>query len=478
MRRGASIAILVLAAVSLWVSSAAADTIVLKNGRHIIGSNVTESGERVSYETPAGTLSIPRSIVERIVRDDRSPSGFGPSEPPPVSVPRLDVGEGFAELADRVVHNGSVDNSLLASLENDARSRSPEAIAKVAAAHHAAAQFLVAKGQLDAAANQYKRALIFAPDNVPLLLNLAVLELRQSEYTAAIDPLVRARRIEPDSADVAKLMGWAYSGANKLDQAVEEWNRALKLRPDAEVSSALVKAKQDRDEEASYREGETAHFSVKYSGAAAPDLARGILRTLEEHDRDLQSQLDFSPPEPIAVILYTNQAFADITRAPGWAGALNDGRIRIPVQGLSSVTGELSHILKHELTHSFITQKTHGRCPTWLQEGLAQFMEGRRSRDAASTLIDAYEHNSAPSFAQMEGSWMGLSGDGAAFAYAWSLAAVEAIVYPSGMSDISRLLDHVATDSSTEAALIAALRMDYAELAHQTSAYLHRNYAR
>ena len=119
---------------------------------------------------------------------------------------------------------------------------------------------------------------------------------------------------------------------------------------------------------------------MKYSGSAAPDLARGILRTLEEHYRDLQSQLDFSPPEPIAVILYTNQAFADITRAPGWAGALNDGRIRIPVQGLSSVTGEMSHILKHELTHSFITQKTHGRCPTWLQEGLAQLWKGSQPR--------------------------------------------------------------------------------------------------
>jgi hypothetical protein len=40
------------------------------------------------------------------------------------------------------------------------------------------------------------------------------------------------------------------------------------------------------------------------------------------------------------------------------------------------------------------------------------------------------------------------------------------------------LLDHVATDASTEAALIASLRLDYAELAHQTSVYLRRNYVR
>jgi len=193
---------------------------------------------------------------------------------------------------------------------------------------------------------------------------------------------------------------------------------------------------------------------------------------------ELVREIGYMPHDDIPVILYTQQQYFDVTRAPTWTGALNDGKLRIPIQGLTTMTTELSKTLKHELAHSFINQLTHGRCPTWLQEGVAQFMEGRRSRDAAATLVDAYEHNSAPGFAQMEGSWMALSADSAAFAYAWSLAAVEAIVSNGGMSDISRLLDHVATDSSTEAALIAALRMDYAELAHQTSAYLRRNYVR
>ena len=130
-------------------------------------------------------------------------------------------------------------------------------------------------------------------------------------------------------------MGWAYYGANKMDQAIEEWKRAERLRPDPEVEQALAKAERDKSEEESYREGETAHFDLKYYGGATPDLARGILRALEDDFRDLESQLDYTPPEQIAVILYTEQAFADITRAPGWVGALNDGRLRIPVQGLT-----------------------------------------------------------------------------------------------------------------------------------------------
>src|SRR4029077_7964480 len=173
--------------------------------------------------------------------------------------------------------------------------------------------------------------------------------------------------------------GWAYFGLNKLDQAVAEWKHALALRPDAEIEAALNKALRDKEVEAQYKENESSHFNLRYSGASEPAMARDVLRTLEHHFDAIQSELSFAPPDSIGVILYTQQAFADITQAPAWVGALNDGRIRVPVQGLSSVTPELSRVLRHELTHSFIQQKTRGHAPTWIHEGLAQYMEGKRS---------------------------------------------------------------------------------------------------
>ena len=316
------------------------------------------------------------------------------------------------------------------------------------------------------------------PTNVGLLLNLASLYLRESQFTAALDPLERARRVALDSADVAKLMGWAYRGADKMDLAISEWQRAEKLRPDPEVEQALEKAQRDKNEEDSYREGETVHFNLKYNGSATPELARGILRALEEDFQDLESQLDYTPPESIAVILYTDQAFGDITRAPGWVGALNDGRLRIPVQGLTGVTPELARVLKHELTHSFVGQKSHGRAPTWLQEGVAQWMEGRRSSTTAGALVNAVGQGAMPPLSAMEGSWMGLSGNSAAFAYAWALAVVESIIDAGGVSDISRLLDRIATAPSTEAAAQETLHSNYSDLQDQTVAYLKREYLR
>ena len=466
--------------IALAVSaSAAADTIVLKNGRRIVAENVTDDGTRVTYQTPAGQLTIPKSIVARIEHDDFTySSASSASSQPPVSAPQVEPVRGYEDVAARAVHGDAVDYSYIAQLETDARSGATIAVAKVAAAHHAAAQYLVGKGDTDAAIQQYRQALVFAPQNVGLLLNLAVLYLRESQFTTALDPLERARRAAPDSADVAKLMGWAYYGANKIDQAIEEWQRADRLRPDPEVEQALEKARRDRSEEDSYREGETIHFDLKYYGGAAPDLARGILRTLEDDFRDLESQLDYTPPERIAVILYTEQAFADITRAPGWVGALNDGRLRIPVQGLTSVTPELAHVLKHELTHSFVGQKSHNRAPTWLQEGVAQWMEGRRSSGDAGALINAAGQGMVPQLGAMGGSWMGLSGNAAAFAYAWSLAVVESIIDAGGVSDISRLLDRIATTSSTEVALQETLHLSYDDLNQQTVAYLKRAYLR
>lgn len=303
-----------------------------------------------------------------------------------------------------------------------------------------------------------------------------MLYLRQSQFTFAIDTLEVARRVVPDSPDVAKLEGWAYYGANKLDQAVAAWQIAQRLRPDPDVTEALKKAERDKSEEESYREGETAHFALKYSGGATPDLARQILRALEDDFSDIESQLDYTPPEQIGVILYTNQSFADITRAPGWVGALNDGRLRIPVQGLTTVTPELAHVLKHELTHSFVGQKTHQRAPTWLQEGVAQYMEGLRSGSAAAALIQTANQGKLPRFGAMEGSWMDLSSNDAAFAYAWSLAAVEAIVNAGGTADISRLLDEVGAAPSTEAALQATLHENYSDLATETFQYLQHQY--
>jgi len=455
-----------------------ADTIYLKNGRKITASHVTQENGQVSYETSAGRLSFPVSIVDRVVHDDSSPiSTAGTVADRAANLPIAPPDALSSPTKSAAVRDGSIDKNLLSELESEASANpSPTAVARVVAAERAAAQFEISVGDFERAVDHYNVGLRYDPNNAGLLMEAAYLHLRRSEYTTALDLLQHARSIEPDSADVAKLSGWAYYGLNRAADAVTQWKRAMELKPDEEIKHALEKAERDAREEAEYHEGETAHFRLKYNGGAAPELAAAVLKTLEAEFEEISTTLNYVPPEPIGVILYTNQTFMDITRAPSWSGALNDGRIRVPVEGLSSMTGELARVLKHELTHSFVSQKTAGHCPVWLQEGLAQYMEGKRSRANAGALASAYERHMEVSLLSYETSWLTLPKEAASVAYAWSLAVVESIVTVNGIDDLGRILERLAAGSTAEDASRAVLREDYPGLMLSTAQFLHKAY--
>src|SRR5271170_6341942 len=465
-------------ALSFAVASASADTIVLKNGRRITAFNLVEAGDKIKYETSAGELSLPKSIVDHIEKGGAVAMPGAPGAGAAnlaITPPAIEPSAGGSEIAQLAVHDGAVDRVYIAKLEGQARTGGNSAEVPAAVAHHAAAMFELAHGDMERALADERTALTYAPQEPVLLMNVAYLHLKRSEYTQSLDYLERARRVAPDNPDIPKLAGWSYYGMNKMEQAVNEWKRSLALRPDSEVQAALDKAMRDKQEEESYKENESAHFTLKYSGTAEPALARDVLRTLEVHFAAIESELNFTPPDSIGVILYTQQAFADITKAPGWVGALNDGRIRVPVQGLTAMTPELSRVLKHELTHSFVGQKTRGRAPTWIQEGLAQWMEGQRSSENAASLAQIYSDGHASPLGRLEGGWLSLNGDQAAYAYAWALANIEYIVETDGMSDVERILERIGSGEATEAALQEVLHSDYADVSQSTAEYLRKN---
>src|SRR6266446_6445807 len=70
----------VLLGVALLSTSgrAAADTIVLKNGRRIAALSAVEDGDKVKYLTSAGELSLPKSIVDHIEKGGAVPMAGAP----------------------------------------------------------------------------------------------------------------------------------------------------------------------------------------------------------------------------------------------------------------------------------------------------------------------------------------------------------------------------------------------------------------
>jgi tetratricopeptide (TPR) repeat protein len=433
---------------------------------------------------------VPCSALDRkesSVATRRPAAGVGPSDRTPANnlpiaaPPPPRSASGYDEIANLVVREGLIDVTKLAEYDAAARGGGVAPVRRAALAHYAAGNFELSRNSLDEAIEQYQAAIPYAAKHQDLLIatlvRMAIVHLHRSEYSAALECLDRARSVAPNSVAVARLSGWAYYGLDRLDEAVAQWKIAQQIEPDADVQKLLEKAETDREAESGFRSGQTSHFTLHYEGSATPQLAADILRALEDDYRDIQSELRFAPQEPVAVVLYTQQNFRDITRAPSWAGAWNDGRIRVPVQGLTSVSDPLSHILKHELTHSFVRQKTQGHCPQWLHEGLAQWIEGRRSGDAARPLLAAYDHQTAPPLKALEGSWADFSGMQAGMAYSWSLAAVEYIVANSGMWGVERLLESLAAGTRIEPALGSALQTNYVDIERGTADYLRRTYA-
>ena len=193
-------------------------------------------------------------------------------------------------------------------------------------------------------------------------------------------------------------------------------------------------------------------------------LAQSDVTVLEAHYDDLVRDLNVTP-RAISVSLYSSETYFDVTQAPAWSAALNDGKMRIPISGLTEVTPELSRVLKHELSHSFINQLTRGRCPQWLNEGVAQLMEGRSvARFGGAQLARIYAAHQQIPLNMLEGSWSRFDSMHAQMAYAEGLAAVEYVRDTYGVSDVQRILARIGDGSSTETSLRTTIHAGYGDM--------------
>ncbi len=466
----------VLLFVLLATSLASAVTIRLKNGRTIVADSAREKDGRIEYEIGDNSYSIPKSTVDRIdsggtpLTSDTGSGGKGSREALPAITPTETV-RGWAEMRAKIIHDGHVDPGALAAFDN---SRDPE---MSAAAYFVAASQEFEVGNPEKSRQYLDRALGFMPDNPVLLTLYATVLNSMQRYADAVEYAQRATQLAPNSADAFAVLGAAEFQSDHTKEAIAAWEKSLALRPNPTVTQMLDKAKRESAVQSDFGEQETSHFTLRYEGQqSSPEFRRELLGTLEAHYTTLVGDLGVEPRDTIAVILYTNQEYFDVTRAPGWTGAVNDGKLRIPVEGVTSIDAEFSGELKHELTHSFVNQITRGRCPVWLNEGVAMLEQGKSSQSYGRELGRLYAlHKNIP-LNQLEGSFMNFSTTQATIAYIESLAAVEYIRDTYGMSDVDRVLERIGEGASTESALRATIHSGYGQLEEEIGEYLKKTY--
>jgi tetratricopeptide (TPR) repeat protein len=446
-----------------------ADTIVLKNGDRIQADSAQERNGRVEYTIGDNTLSIPKSIVVRIEKGPvyaPAPAAAAGTDNPPAHEQMA----GSGDLMARVIRNGTVDTGAIKAIENEG-----DAL-QSAAANSIAANFEEKRRNYSAAAHYLQAALVFLPDHGVLLENYAAILLQLGRPEEALLRAQQATRASPQSADAFLVLGYAYYKNDHDREAIAALKKSLDLRPNDRSRELLERIERESRTEADFHQQESSHFTLRYEGSQTADALRTqVLDTLESGYRALSNDLG-ATPKNIYVSLYTDQAFFDVTHAAAWTSALNDGKIRIPISGVKTVTPEMASVLRHELTHSFVAQITHGRAPGWLNEGIAELEQGLSTEAFGPRLAALYASGRQVPLNQLEGEFQSYSSAEASVAYAESLAAVEYIRATYGMSDLARLLQRLGEGQSVESALRSTVHAGYAELETEITSYLKKNY--
>jgi tetratricopeptide (TPR) repeat protein len=483
----ASRALFLLIGLALGFAAAApalrADVIYLKNGNKIPADSAREDGKQVIYQAAGGEFTIPLDLVDHI---DKSAQPIPPTTEstatPRIPTPDLPVPEASqaapgTKAGSLVVRQNQIDEGYLRELDHALEDKpTAENRNLLVQAYQEAASFLARQGDLDGATEKCQHALNLAENDPALTTALGYLLVRQDRPWQAIELLLPAQDRDPKNPDIPLLLGSAYYAMNDLDQAIREWNQARAIQENPSVRQAVEKAQRERDWSGGYQELRSQHFLLRYDEGDVKALGNEVVSKLEDIFQELEQDLDIYPRETITVLLYPNQAFRDITRSPNWAGAVNDGKLRIPVSGLQSVTPELASVLKHELTHSFIRQETLGRCPQWFNEGLAEMEEGRKTESFGAELARFMAAGETPPYSTLEGSFMNLPDLQAKQAYAKSLAALEYLRETYGMVEIRQMLKLMASKPTFSSILEQELQLAYPQFEAGVTGYLLKRY--
>lgn len=294
--------------------------------------------------------------------------------------------------------------------------------------------------------------------------------IKLGDDRGAIPHLETSLEAHPNDSETLRALHQAYIKVGDRERATLYLERLSHLEPfNRAIQHQLEEMKREGRVERGFTKKEGSHFLVRFDGKENADIGHLIAIILEEAYLKVGADIGYYPDGKVEAVLYTQEEFRDVTRSPAWVGALYDGRIKVPVGGVTSRTGLLERVLIHEYTHSIVHRLSNGRAPLWLNEGLAQYEEGERSGSPgrANVLRQVEEfvnRGNTIYLNRLEGSFMGLRGDAVVVAYMVSLSVTEYIINEFGISAVKRILEGLGNGKTLAEAIGATLYISYEDL--------------
>lgn len=308
----------------------------------------------------------------------------------------------------------------------------------------------------------FKESLHYWTENADAMrgLGFALYNLRDVEMAEKwLDNYIALGGARPDAYSLKARICY---DSNRLEEARKYFEMSLSIDPEQPaVAEMAAKIRRELAAEEGFFEASTSHFIVKYEGYELPAVSKIVMIMCEEAYIEVGRSLGYYPAEPVTVLLYTNEQFQDVTRSPSWAGAIFDGKIRVPAKGLGARDGVLERVVLHEYTHAVVHDLARGRAPVWLHEGLAQSSEGDHygRRALAKAVVAA---GGPWPLDAMSGSFLQLPPAKARLAYAQSYLAVDYLGDDYGPYAVRELLRKLGNGDSIETAIegVTYKRMD------------------
>jgi hypothetical protein len=390
------------ALVLVLAARAGADTIILLDGRVLEADQAWWEGVVLRYLKDGQLYDVPRGAVDRV--EPAGPEGT------------------------------LLDPDVLSSRECLAGGDPPEAL------RHA------------------RLALFRDPTSLPGLDALTAAQLALGQPKRARESAQTAVSIDPHRRRSLELLGDSLAVLGDTDGARTRYRAAYDIESDSGLRRKLEALEPPSNHVSSAR------FRIRYDGDSNEPLGLAVLGILDRTWEEYEEWFGFSPDLPVTVILLTESTFRDTTRAPEWAAAWNDGTIRVPVRGIERPTPELIRVLCHELAHSFLAARTGSGTPTWLHEGVAQWLEGGDPGRRDAGLAAAAREGRIRPLPDLESPFGELSESEATSAYAQSLSAVAHLLRLRGPAGLRNLIEALASGETPNEALQSAYGVGYVEL--------------
>jgi len=146
-----------------------------------------------------------------------------------------------------------------------------------------------------------------------------------------------------------------------------------------------------------------------------------------------------------SIRLMDEDMFFRTTGAPKWTNALFlRGEIIIPISAAGPPSAEsLLRTVRHEYTHAVIHAMSDGRCPGWLDEGIAQWAEGQENPALRPALARWLQNQSPVSLSLLQGGFTRLDSQMVPAAYAQSLFAANTVINTFGFDRVRIYLDRL-----------------------------------